>query len=100
MTSNNGLYIPYGFLPLPLVYPSPDFMAMGDIKKMGHYMVLSVLECSWVKAAPASVMAAVWDHNVKHLQADKGSGLARFEVLQSFWKEAGLTPSSGNEAPA
>ena len=89
MNSNNALYIPYGFLPLPLVYPSPDFMAMGDIKKMGHYMVLSVLECSWVKAAPAFVMSAVGDHNVQHLQADDGcSGLARFEVLK-FLLEGG-----------
>ena len=76
-------------------------MAMAKSKKMGHYVVLSVFECSWVKAALASVVPAVWDHNVKHLQADNGrSGLARFAVLKSFWKEAGLTPSSGSEAPA
>ena len=100
VTPHNALYIPCGFLLLPLVYSSPDFMAMASGKKRGHYVVLSVLECGWVKAAPASVMSAVWDHNVQHLQADKGSGLARFEALKSFWKEAGLIPLSGSEAPA
>ena len=100
VTLNNAVYISDGFLPLPLVYSSPDFMAMANNKKICHCMVLSVLECFWVKAAAASVMSAMWDHGVQHLQADKGSGLARFEVLFFFWKEAGLSPSSGNEAPA